>query len=155
MPQFHALQLAITLATRQRDTLAQKHAQAQRTLDFARSQMDQLQSYAGETDARWMRHGQVSVAPALMHHHYQFMDRLQHAVQLQQGVLANLERQLHSAHQAQLQAEVRLAGLEKLLQARRQAQALRQQRQEQRVTDEFAAMRYLQRRHNPLTGDAA
>jgi flagellar protein FliJ len=153
MPQFRALQLAITLATRQRDALAQKHAQAQRTLDFARGQMDQLQSYAGETDARWMRHGQVSVAPELMHHHYQFMDRLQHAVRLQEGVLANLEKQLQSTHQALLQAEVRLAGLDHLLQTRRLALAQRQQRQEQRITDEFASLRYLQRRHTPLTGD--
>jgi flagellar FliJ protein len=70
------------------------------------------------------------------------MDRLQNAVSLQHGVIKNLEQQLSLAHQKLLQAEYRLAGFKQVLKGRRLALNGVQQRREQRITDEFAAMRY-------------
>lgn len=143
MSKFRAIQLAIDLATRARDALAQKHAQAVRNLDFARGQMDQLKGYVGETDQRLMSHGSVSLAPELIRHHYQFMERLQQAVTMQEGVIANLERQLDMAHKALLQAEFKLAGLQQVLKQRRASLQAKEDRREQRVTDEFAAVRHI------------
>jgi flagellar FliJ protein len=142
MPKFRALELAITQATLQRDAQARKHAQAQRTLQFAHGQLAQLQNYANDTDARWIGGHAVELSVELVKHHYQFMDRLQNAVTLQQGVIETMARQVANAHQALLQAEYRLVGFKNVLKGRRAALDVVQQRREQRVTDEFAAMRH-------------
>lgn len=142
MPKFRALELAIEQATQQRDAQARKHAQAQRTLQFAHGQMDQLRNYSNDTDARWIGGHAVNLSVEMVKHHYQFMDRLQNAVAMQHGVIANLERQLAAAHQALLQAEYRLAGFKQVIKSRRAALSVLQQRREQRVTDEFASQRH-------------
>jgi flagellar FliJ protein len=63
-------------------------------------------------------------------------------VNLQHGVIKNLEHQLSQAHQNLLQAEYRLAGFKQVLKGRKLALRGVQQRREQRITDEFAAMRH-------------
>jgi flagellar FliJ protein len=143
MSKFHAIELAITLATRQRDALAQKHAQAIRSLEFGKNQLAQLTGYAADTDARWSTGGTaVGLSGELIRHHYQFMDRLQNAVQMQTGVLTNLEAQVQAAHKALLQAEYKLAGFGKVLQSRKAEHEGVLARREQRMTDEFAAQRH-------------
>jgi flagellar FliJ protein len=142
MPKFRALELAIEQATQQRDGQARKHAQAQRTLQFAHGQLAQLQNYSNDTDSRWVGGQAVDLSVELIKHHYQFMDRLQNAVTMQQGVIETMERQVAAAHQVLLQAEYRLAGFKNVLKSRRAAQGVVEQRREQRVTDEFAAMRH-------------
>lgn len=142
MSEFRALELAIEQATRQRDDQARRHAQAQRALDYGQGQLNQLQNYSNDTDARWIGGQSVDLSVELLKHHYQFMDRLQNAVHLQHGVITNLERQRTAAHQMLLQAEYRLAGFKQVLKSRRAAQDVVQQRREQRATDEFAAMRH-------------
>ena len=146
MSKFRALELAIEQATQQRDALALRHAQAQKTLQFAHGQLAQLQNYSNDTDARWIGGHVVNLSVELVKHHYQFMDRLQHAASQQQGVIANLERQLDSVHRALLQAEYRLAGFKQVLKGRRAELQVLQQRREQRVTDEFAAMSHFRAR---------
>ena len=146
MSKFHAFEIAITLATRQRDAQAQKHAQAVRNCEFAKAQLAQLQGYANDTDARWLAAGMPGLSGELIRHHYQFTDRLQQAVQMQHGVIANMDRQLASAHQVLLQAEFRLAGLQQILESRRSAAQRLAQQREQRTADEFASQRYAQRR---------
>jgi flagellar FliJ protein len=142
MPKFRALELAIEQATQQRDAQARRHAQAQRTLQHAHGQLAQLQNYSNDTDARWIGGQAVDLSVELVKHHYQFMDRLQNAVTMQQGVIETMERQVAAAHQVLLQAEYRLAGFKSVLKSRRAAQGVVEQRREQRVTDEFAAMRH-------------
>jgi flagellar FliJ protein len=142
MSKFRALELAIDQATQQRDAQARRHAQAQRVLENGQGQLSQLQNYANDIDARWIGGQSVNVSVELIKHHYQFMDRLQNALSLQQGVIANLERQRVAAHQQLLQAEYRLAGFKQVLKSRLLALDVVQQRREQRATDEFAAMRH-------------
>jgi flagellar FliJ protein len=141
MSKFHTIELAIALATRQRDALALKHAQAIRNLNLGKSQLVQLTGYAADTDARWSAGGTaVALSAELIRHHYQFMERLQSAVQMQTGVLANLKKQVDTAHQVLLQAEYKLAGLESVLKSRKLQHVGLLARREQRTTDEFAAL---------------
>jgi flagellar FliJ protein len=154
MPKFRALELAIQQATQQRDDQARKHAQAQRTLQFAHGQLQQLQNYSNDTDARWIGGHAVNLSVEMVKHHYQFTDRLQNAVTLQHGVIANLEHQVTLVHQALLQAEYRLAGFKQVLKSRRAALGVVEQRREQRVTDEFAAMRHARNRAAQILEEA-
>jgi len=147
------IELAIELATRQRDELAKAHAQAIRNVAFGRDQMGNLESYARDTDAKWLGAAHTAISAGILQLHFQFMERLQQAIAMQTGVIDNLLRQQATAHDALLQAEFRLAGLNKVLQTRQAAVQLRRQRTEQRHTDEFAALRHLHARAALMHGE--
>jgi flagellar FliJ protein len=153
MSQLRSFVLAIELATRQRDELARALARAEKTLQFAQNQMHQLEGYATETDARWLRPTPDGRTTELLRHHYQFVGRLQQAIGLQSGVISNSGQQVENAKQLLMQAECRLAALNQILKSR-QADLLRlEARREQRQTDEFAAMQHARKQLMSRTGE--
>lgn len=133
--------LAIDVATGRRDQSTQNLLRIQRAHSFAQDQMTQLQVYAGETESRWAAAAQISTTPELMRHHYQFMERLHHAIGLQNGVLENSNRKVEAAKRQVLEAEFRLTSLQQILKKKQASLALQQTRREQKQTDEFAALR--------------
>lgn len=151
---FHGLQLAIDLAERQRDACAQALAHALRQVQQGQQQMQQLQSYAQDTDARWTRGSSAALSAELVRHHYQFMERLQHAIGMQDGVMANLARQELQSRDALAQAEMRVAGLKQVLKKRMQQRATSEQRREQARMDEMAALMHARNRVHPRMEDA-
>lgn len=153
MSELKGIQLAIELATRDRDELAKIVARVERNLVAAKDQMGQLEGYSVETDARWIGSASRNVSPELMRHHYQFMDRLQHAIALQSNAMANAGRQLEQAKANLLRAEFRLTGLNQVLKSRMSLLMRTAQRREQRQTDEFAAMQHARNRAQPLSGE--
>ena len=82
-----SVQLATDVAERKRDAAGRELVLAQRAHRFAQDQLDQLETYAIETIARWTAVAQVSATPVLMRHHYQFMERLNQAIQMQKQIL--------------------------------------------------------------------
>ncbi len=132
--------LAIQVATLRRDQAAAVLLQIQQSEAFAREQMSQLQTYADETEARWAKAAQISVTPEMMRHHYQFMDRLQQAVILQEGVLGQWGSKVERARKHWLETEFRVTSLKQVLKNKEAALAVVQGRREQKEMDEFAAM---------------
>ena len=153
MSDLRAILLAVEMATRQRDDLAKALLKTRRSADFASDQMGQLEGYAGDTDARWTGSATAGLSTELIRHHYQFMDRLQQAIALQRDVMAASQRQIEAAEKSLLAAEFRLAGLTRVLEARRTAKQLVVQRREQRLTDEFAAMLHSRTKANAMNGE--
>lgn len=141
-----SLLLAIDLATARREEAAAQLQKTMRSEAFAQDQMGQLQQYAQETEARWMQGAQVSTSPEMLHHHYQFMARLNQAIALQEGVLVSNRQRVEAARQLLMQAEFRLASFKQLLATRQAAVAKTRLRQEQKQTDEFASQ-LTQRQH--------
>ena len=140
MSAFKSLALAIELATAKRDqALAQLQAMW-RAHAFAQEQMSQLRQYAQETDQRWTQGAQKSTTPELLHHHYQFMERLNQAIALQDGALGNAMQRVEAAKQALLQTELRLASLKQVLTHRQAGLAKVQHKRDQKQMDEFAAL---------------
>lgn len=135
-----SLLLAIDLATRTRDQLAQNLMRVQSGHLFAQDQMSQLEIYAAETASKWTTAAQIGTTPELMRHHYQFLDRLHHAIGLQQGVLANEGRKVDHAKRLVLEAEFRLVSLKQVLKKKQAGLALIQTRREQKQMDEFASL---------------
>ena len=150
----HGLQLAIELAERKRDERAQVLAQAQRQVLVGQQQLQQLQSYAGDTDTRWTQGHNMALSAELIRHHYQFVERLQHAIGMQDGVIANLVRQENQCRAALVQAEMRLSGLKQVLEARKQLLVAAEQRRDQGRMDEMAALVYARRVANAQMEDA-
>jgi flagellar FliJ protein len=140
MHKFNSIQLAVDLASAKREQALADLQKVRAKLAFDHSQMGQLEQYAAETEQRWTRTAQVSTTAELLHHHYQFMARLQQAISLQTNVIAGASRNVQAAEQRMLQAELRLASL-KLVLAKRLAEMEKlRQRQEQKLTDEFAML---------------
>ena len=133
--------LAIDLASRKRDQAGKVLTQVQQTHQFALDQMAQLESYAGETASRWTAAAQVSTTPELMRHHYQFMDRLHHAIGLQKGVLETSDAKVERAKRGVLETEFRLISLKQVLKKKQAELHAVQMRREQKQMDEFAAQR--------------
>lgn len=148
MSSLGTLAVAVEAAERTRDAARRALQHARSAQQGAQAQMAQLQGYAGETQNRWGLHAHAQVQPEVMRHHYQFMDRLQHAMGLQGTVLADHERRAGAAQQALLAAELRLASLRTLAEQRRRERELLQARREQKQTDERAALQYRSAAHS-------
>jgi flagellar FliJ protein len=80
------------------------------------------------------------------------MDRLNHAMELQQGVMRDRAARVEDARAVLLQAELRLASLNKVCEKRRVALAREQDRREQREVDELAAAQHRNFSVDPTVG---
>lgn len=150
MSKFNSLRVAIDLAESSRDQALALLQQQRSSLAHAQDQMDQLQTYAHETESRWARNAQAGTTPELLRHHYQFMVRLQQAVVLQQDVLTGSNTKLMAAQQQVVQAEIHMASLKLLLAKRQASQLYREQCTEQKQMDEFAALQTLRQTRQKL-----
>lgn len=150
MSKFNSLCVAIDLAESSRDQALAVLQQHRSSLAHAQDQLEQLQTYAHETESRWARNAQAGTTPELLRHHYQFMARLQQAVVLQQDVLAGSNSRLMAAQQQVLQAEIHMASLKLLLSKRQAGQLHQEQRREQKQMDEFASMQTLRQTSQKL-----
>ncbi len=153
MSELKSVLLAIEHATLKRDELLKAAARVERNLVFAQDQLAQLSAYAGDTDRRWLSSTSKSVSVELVHHQYQFMERLHNAITLQTDVIAGVVGQLQLAKGRVTQAEFRLAGLNQILKTRQAELLQRQRRREQRQTDEFAALLFSRNRARPMSGE--
>lgn len=144
MPAPNALSVALELALRRRDEARRLLQDARNARQAAQEQLDQLEGYARETQNRWGMRPDAAVQPEVMYHHYQFMDRLNHAMGLQTGVVGSHDERVAAAEKALLDAELRLASLKKLVEKRQRDALLAQTRREQKQTDERAALQYRQ-----------
>ena len=141
MSTLNALTVAVEVASRKRDEARRLLQDAQGAQQAAQDQLNQLQGYARETEGRWGMRADAAVQPEVMFHHYQFMDRLGHAVGLQTGVVGDHASRVQDATRTLLDAELRLASLRKVLERRRADLLREQQRREQKQTDELASQR--------------
>lgn len=136
------LAVAVDVASLKRDNASRALGQAQQKYLAAQDQLTQLETYAQETEARWMTQAQTCALPELMRHHYQFMERLAQAVQMQQGILADQGRWVEAAKQQLAEAEIRVATLKQVCRNKQREADRLQGRREQKEIDEFAAMRF-------------
>lgn len=142
MSSLNALTVAVEAASRKRDEARRALQDTQAAQQAAQAQLEQLEGYARETEARWGVKADTAMKPEVMYHHYQFMNRLGHAAGIQTGVVGDHAHRVEAARQALLQAELRLASLRKVVDKRRQELELAQMRREQKQTDERAALQY-------------
>ena len=142
MSSLNALMIAIDMAVRKRDEARNALRERRRAHDAAHSQME---SYAAEMQQRWGASEGATMKPEVMLHHRQFMDRLQHAIDLQVKVMADQAIRLEAAQKALMAAELRLTSLNKVVETRRRDIALAQMRREQKQTDERAALQFIGR----------
>ena len=141
MSNLSALQTAVSLATSERDAAAQRLAQACQGWLATQVQLDQLETYAQETMTRWQVQS-ARVTPEIMAHHYQFMERLTHAIALQKSAVEQQVKQVALMADRMRVAETRRESMVQLHAKREADQRRLTDRREQKVSDEQAALQY-------------
>ena len=141
MSNLSALQTAVSLATSERDAAAQRLAQARQGWLATQVQLDQLETYAQETMTRWQVQS-ARVTPEIMAHHYQFMERLTHAISLQKSAVEQQVKQVALMADRMRVAETRRESMVQLHAKREADQRRLTDRREQKVSDEQAALQY-------------
>jgi flagellar FliJ protein len=142
MSALNSILLAIEVATRQRDEVGKVLARIQHNWRGAQDQVEQLESYATDTESKWALSSQVRATPEVMQHYDQFMERLQQAIGLQRHVVSGLEQEFAAAKKLLLGADIRLASLNQLLGKRQSGIQRVQAGRDQKQLDEFAAMQH-------------
>lgn len=142
MSLLRTLGVAIDVASRKRDAASQVLGQAQQRQIAAQNQLNQLETYANETEARWASQAQICALPELMRHHYQFMERLNQAIQMQKQILVEQNHWVEVARKGLLDADIRVATLRQVLANKQKEAARLQDRREQKELDEFASARF-------------
>ena len=154
MTNLSGISLAIELAVKRRDICQRRVAMLERHSAAAQGQMEQLRSYAADKDAGWIDAAPGIFSGELIRHHYQFMERLQQAVEMQTGVLGQANDRVAEARAALANAEIRLEGLNRILKLRVSAKDLLLKRREQKQTDDFASQQYARKRADMEQGEA-
>lgn len=142
MSLLRTLDLAIDVATLKRDDASKALGVAQQAEIAAQNQLQQLETYALETDIRWATQGKLCAVPELMRHHYQFVERLHHAIQMQKDILRQHAVVVENARKVLMQAEMRVATLKQVRAKKQAAVTLVQNRREQKQMDEIASVRF-------------
>jgi len=139
MSDLKTLHKVVDIAERRRDDARAALAQQQRELQIAHEQLQQLQTYAQEAHQRWAaRSSTVLASERFPFHQRQFMDKIDHAIEFQRGVIANREALIERAEQQVVAAERDVAGLRKYTERKLLAVQQQAARQEQKATDEMA-----------------
>lgn len=142
MSLIRTLDLAIEVATLKRDEASKALGLAQQAEIGAQNQLQQLQTYALETDIRWATQGQICAIPELMRHHYQFVERLHHAIQMQKEILQQHAVVVSNARGVLMQTEMRVATLKQVREKKQAVVTTALRRREQKQMDELASIRF-------------
>jgi len=139
MTTIQTLNKVVEIAEKRRDEAMAALAQQQRELQIAQDQLQQLDHYAAEAQQRWMlRSSTGGVDGQQLFHQRQFMQKIDHALEFQRSVIANREALIERCRNQLMVAERDVAGLRKFTERKVQAVQLKQQKQEQKATDEMA-----------------
>lgn len=126
-------------AERQRDAALAQQRRADAALDAALRQHEQLSTYSRDHQSRWSSAMRQSVTMPLVQCHHAFTDRLHQAVSMQSAQVDRARQVLTHRQSETLEAERRVAAINKLIKRRTDAVRHHQDRQEQRQIDERAS----------------
>lgn len=146
MNNLQTIHKVVEIAEKRRKDALLVLGQHQRERQIAKEQMDQLEAYAKEAEQRWEMRSGTGVDAAMLHHHRHFMQKIQHAIEFQRGVLRERQERVDHGQALVFAAERDVAGLRKFAERKEQAIELRVQRQEQKATDEMALNIHLRQR---------
>ncbi|MBB5205899.1 flagellar FliJ protein [Inhella inkyongensis] len=139
MAELRTLMLLLEQAERERDAALAQCTEAQTRLGRAQAQIDDLRRFDGQYHQRWHNEGQSGLGIETLRCYQSYGQRLLEAIGQQGQLIQHLDQRLQTCR-AELQArELRLASLRKLIERRQQELLQKQERQDQKITDEWAA----------------
>ena len=139
MNDLQPLMALLSHAERERDEALAHHQRMREAQDAGRTQAGQLLAYRRDYEQRWAERFAQAGQVQLLHSYHGFVTRLTQAIEHQDRVVAQAERQLERAAETLQQQELRVASVLKLIERRvAEAEKTREHR-EQRALDELAS----------------
>lgn len=135
----HALPLLLQSAATARDQQSAALAQARQAQAQAQSTLERLSEFRADCLARSAAGTLRGSDGGAMRDYQRFVDRLDEAITMQQHELARRAERVAGEQQRLQRCQQRLLAFETLQRREAQAAAAREQRREQRESDEFAA----------------
>lgn len=139
MKEIQPLMALLSHAERERDEALAHRQRMREALDAARTQAEQLVAYRRDYEQRWAERFAQAGQVQLLHSYHGFVTRLTQAIEHQQRVVAQAERQLERAAEALQQQELRVASVLKLIERRVSEIEKTSAQREQRALDELAS----------------
>lgn len=133
------LSALLSHAERERDEALAHRQHMQQALESARTQAEQLVAYRRDYEQRWAQRFTEAGQVQLLHSYHGFVTRLTQAIEHQQRVVVQAERQLERALEALQQQELRVASVLKLVERRVAEIEKAGAQREQRSLDELAS----------------
>ena len=138
MSERKTLNLAIEIMKKKRDELARQWQALRQDADLAQEQLNQLTSYALETQTRWDKRSRQATAQMLMQQHFKFFEKLESAISMQMEVVADKDFKCINKKQIWTQAEQRVQILQRYQKRCIEQHQAKVLKVEQKQTDEFA-----------------
>jgi flagellar FliJ protein len=123
---------------KKRDAAIAEWREAERQAEVAREQADSLVSYRAEYRKRWAAQFAQRAPIEIVRCYQGFVERLELAIGAQQGTAQQAADRMAAARARLHHREVKVATVQRLLERRLQAAALRERRQDQKASDEAA-----------------
>lgn len=137
-PGLQTLARVIERESRTRDAAATSLRQAEQRLAQVLAQGEALRQYRRETAARWVMPTQDAATAQQMRTGRDFLDRLDEAIGQHETTMQRARLSAEQLRGELMQTEMRIAVLGKLVDQRRRAESVRQQRADQKASDESA-----------------
>lgn len=106
---------------------------------MAAQQLEQLESYAHETQQNFLRYAKRHLQPVVLQQHHQFVGRLDDAICRQSVVIEELQVHIEKVHSQLLAYEQRLNVLQRWMDNQASQRATQEARTEQKMNDDVAA----------------
>jgi flagellar FliJ protein len=135
----HTLNLLAERIAAERDTAQTWLAECIQRADQARRSAGELSQYRVDYEQRWGRQFAQAGTMDIVNCYQNFSGRLTEAIHSQEQISRQADARVETARTALLALEMRLAAVKKLMERRQAETMLREQRQEQKASDEFAA----------------
>lgn len=135
------LDLLNTLLQREkekRDAALVEWREAEARAQAAREQADGLVAYRADYRKRWAAQFAQRAHMEILHCYQGFVDRLEHAIGAQQGIVDQAAGRAQAARQRLQHRELKVATVQRLIERRLQAAALKESRRDQKAVDEAA-----------------
>lgn len=155
MSNLSSIRIALDVAETRRDDVTKYLAQTERDWVQAQAQLQQLEDYVVETDARMVRTGLAVQSMEVVRHQHQFMARLQHAIALQTEAVRSAEQVCLRAREMLVMAERKVAMTQKLMDLRMRELRANAARQDQLLMDEMAQSAHARNRRDEKQGESS
>jgi flagellar protein FliJ len=138
MDRSHILHTLLERDERWRDEALSALQACERQAQLAQEQAEGLLTYRSDYRQRWTAQFAQGTSMDILRCYQGFVERLEQAIEAQQGAAAQARSRVDSARAVVRQREIKLATVRRLIERREQAQALTQQRRDQKSNDEAA-----------------
>ena len=135
----YTLNLLAERITAERDAAQKYLAECIQRASQARNTAGELSQYRQDYEQRWGRQFAQAGTMDIVQCYQNFSGKLNDAIQSQGQLATQAEARVEASRTALLAVEMRLAAVKKLIERRQAETQLREQRQEQKASDEFAA----------------